>query len=107
VIASRTIPASSWERGSDDAIGNEAGSREKRGDGMTAGELELFSTAELIDELLRRTTFQGVVVHAQDGAKSRDWSGERIFSVRFNANLGTEEVGRLLDVVSQHLADKG
>jgi len=30
----------------------------------------------------------------------------RIFSVRFNANLGTEEVGLLLDVVSQHLADR-
>jgi len=73
---------------------------------MPTGELELFSTTELINELLRRTTFQGVVVHAHDGAKSRNWIGERIFSVRFNANLGTEEAGRLLDVVGQHLADR-
>ena len=28
------------------------------------GELELFSTEELIDELMKRTTFQGVIVHA-------------------------------------------
>jgi len=74
---------------------------------MTPGDLEFCATQELIDELLRRTTFQGVVVHAHDGVKSRDWIGERIFSIRFNsANLGAEEVGRLLDVVSQHLVGK-
>lgn len=67
------------------------------------GELELFSTEELIDELMRRTTFQGVIVHARDGAKSRHWTGERVFRVRINQNLGTDEAGRLLDVVSQHI----
>ncbi len=70
---------------------------------MTPGDLELFSTQELINELLRRTAFQGVIVHAHGGAKSRNWTGERIFSVRFNENLGAAEAGRLLDVVSQHL----
>jgi hypothetical protein len=54
------------------------------------GELELFSTEELINELMRRTTFQGVIVHARDGAKSRQ-------------NLAPEEASRLLDVVSQHI----
>jgi hypothetical protein len=73
---------------------------------MKADELELFSTQELINELMRRTTFQGVVIHACDGAKSPNWIGERIFSVCFNANLGTEEAGRLLEVVSQHLAGR-
>ena len=67
------------------------------------GELELFGTEELIDELMRRTTFQGVIVHARDGAKSRHWSGERVFRVRINQNLGAEEASRLLDVVSQHI----
>ena len=67
------------------------------------GELELFSTEELIDELMRRTTFQGVIVHARDGAKSRHWSGERVFRVRINQNLAPEEAGRLLDVVSQQI----
>jgi hypothetical protein len=73
---------------------------------MKATELELFSTQDLIDELLRRTTFQGVIVHAADGAKKRHWAGERLFSVRHNANLGTEEAGRLLDVVSQYIASR-
>ena len=71
---------------------------------MTPGELELYPTSELTAELLRRTTFQGVIVHSSEEARSSDWSGERIFRVLFNANLSTEEVGRLLDVVSQHLA---
>jgi hypothetical protein len=67
------------------------------------GELELVSTEELIDELMRRTTFQGVIVHAKDGAKSRRWAGERVFRVRINQNLDAEEASRLLDVVSQHI----
>jgi len=71
---------------------------------MKPGDLELYSSQELIDELLRRTTFQGVIVHARDEAKSPNWTGERIFSVRLNANLSREEAGRLLDVVSQHIA---
>ena len=71
---------------------------------MKPGDLELFSTEELIDELLRRTTFQGVIIHARGGAKSRHWSGERVFRVRFNANLQLEEASRLLDVVSQHIS---
>lgn len=73
---------------------------------MNAGELELFSTQELINELLSRTTFQGVVVHAIEEAKDRDWDGERMFAVRHNANLETEEAGRLLDVVSQYIASR-
>ena len=73
---------------------------------MNPGELELYSTQELIDELLRRTTFQGVIVHARDGARSRTWDGERVFSVRFNDNLEAEEACRLLDVVRQHMAGR-
>ncbi len=73
------------------------------------GELELFSTEELIDELMKRSTFQGVIVHARDEAKSRHWTGERVFRVRINQNLATEEASRLLDVVSQHIGgvDRG
>jgi len=74
---------------------------------MIAGELDLFATGELIDELLRRATFQGVIVHAVDGARDREWEGERVFAVRHNANLDVEEAGRLLDVVSQHIATFG
>ena len=45
-----------------------------------------------------------IIVHTQDEAKCRDWTGERIFRVRHNSNLDTEAVGRLLDVVSRHIA---
>jgi len=71
---------------------------------MTLGDLELFSTQDLIDELMRRTTFQGVVVYAPDGAKDPHWEGERIFVARHNASLDVEQAGRLLDVVSQYIA---
>jgi hypothetical protein len=74
---------------------------------MNASELELSTTQDLINELLRRTTFQGVIIHAVDGAKNRHWDGERLFAVRHNANLDTEEAGRLLDVVSQYIASRG
>jgi hypothetical protein len=73
---------------------------------MNAGELELFTTQDLIDELLRRTTFQGVVIHAVEGAKSRHWNGERRFAVSHNANLRTEEAGRLLNVISEYIASR-
>jgi len=71
---------------------------------MKPADLELFSTDALVEELLHRTTFQGVIVHASDGAKTRHWLGERVFSVRYNTNLDVEEAGRLLDVVSQHIS---
>lgn len=74
---------------------------------MEEGGLELFATEELIGELLRRATFQGVIVHAVDGVKNADWTGERLFAVRHNANLETEEAGRLLDVVGHYIAGRG
>jgi hypothetical protein len=67
------------------------------------GDLELYSTEELIDELLNRTSFQGVLVHADQGVKKRTWDGSRIFKVRFNDNLSHDEAHRLLSVVSEHM----
>ena len=69
--------------------------------------LELYSTQELIDELMRRSTFQGVVVHAAGGVKGRDWDGERLFHVHFNHNLDREEAHRLLSAVSDHMQFNG
>ena len=74
---------------------------------MNPMDIELFGTRELIDELMRRTTFQGVIVHAVDGAKSATGTASALFAVRHNGNLDTEEAGRLLDVVSQHIAGRG
>ena len=73
---------------------------------MNADELELYATQDLINELLRRTTFQGVIVHAVEGAKSRQWSGERVFAVSHNATLETAEAGRLLNVISEHISTR-
>ena len=90
----------------DVAVGNEVGSINAcfKGEGMTPSELELFSTQVLIDEIVRRTTFQGVIIHSTEEAKSRDWDGRKVFLVRLNENLEAEEAGRLLDVVSRHIA---
>lgn len=71
---------------------------------MNFADIEYFTTQELIDELMRRTTFQGVIIHSRDEAKNAQWSGERVFTVRTNANLPTDEAGRLLEVISRHLA---
>jgi hypothetical protein len=66
-------------------------------------ELAFFTTEELIGELMRRTTFLGVVIHTEDGHGRQDWRGERVFKVQFNANLQTPEACRLLDTVAQYM----
>lgn len=70
-------------------------------------DLELVSTRALIAELLRRSTFQGVIVHSSDEAKQHAWTGERHFSVRFSQDLDAERAARLLAVVSDHIALHG
>ncbi|WP_165225848.1 hypothetical protein [Aquisphaera insulae] len=70
---------------------------------MNPGDLDFFSTRDLIDELLRRTTFQGVIIHAKQEVRTPSWQGERVFSVRHSANLDAGEAGRLMDVVRPHL----
>jgi len=66
-------------------------------------ELELYTSRELIDELMRRKTFLGIVVHSEEELKSQGWTGERIFKVHFNSNLDAAEASRLLDVVGDHI----
>jgi len=65
--------------------------------------LEFFTTRELVDELMRRKTFLGVVVHAGDELKDREWTGEKTFKVHFNSNLDTVQASRLLDTVADYL----
>jgi hypothetical protein len=66
-------------------------------------ELELYTTQELIAELMRRKTFLGVVVHSEEQLKAGPWTGERVFKVHHTANLNASEAGRLLEVVTQHV----
>jgi len=72
-------------------------------------ELALFSTKDLIDELLRRNTFLGVVVHSDQEQRTAGWQGDKVFNVRFNANLHQIEAQRLLGVVSEYMqfSDEG
>ena len=68
-----------------------------------SNDIELYETQELIDELMRRTTFLGIVIHARDEFRGTWESGERAFRVQHNQNLAVEEVGRLLSLVGEHL----
>ena len=73
---------------------------------MQGSELAFYSNQELIDELLRRTTFLGVVVHSEEEIRNRQWGAERVMRVQFNENLDTEQAGRLLDVVAAQMSDR-
>lgn|GEM_PF-822906 len=73
---------------------------------MQGSELAFYSNQELIDELLRRTTFLGVVVHSAEEIRNRQWGAERVMRVQFNENLNTEQASRLLDVVAAQLGDR-
>jgi len=73
---------------------------------MNAGELELFSTQDLINELLRRTTFQGVIVHAALGAKNRHWVGEHLFAVHHKLTDKASTVGRIRADAEVRIADR-
>ena len=68
-------------------------------------ELAFFTTQELIDELMRRNTFLGVIVHSEEELKYGRWRGQRYFKVQHNANLKTPEVARLLGVVSEYVEE--
>ena len=72
---------------------------------MADSELAFYTTEELITELLSRSTFLGVIVHAPNDLK-REWEAEQVFKVRFNGNLDTPQVGRLLDVVARRLDEQ-
>jgi len=72
---------------------------------MQPSPLDLYTSTELVQELVRRQTFLGVVVHSEDDLKNRDWKGERTFKVHFGQNLSAEEACRLLSVVTERMSD--
>jgi hypothetical protein len=67
---------------------------------------ELYTTKELFEELMRRKTFLGVVIHSGQEMKGKEWDGERTFKVHFNSNLDTLQASRLLDTVANYLNRK-
>jgi hypothetical protein len=66
---------------------------------MDMGELELFTTSDLIEELMRRKTFLGVVIHSETELRG-SWKEEHLFRVHFNGNLAPAEASRLLETVA-------
>jgi hypothetical protein len=70
---------------------------------MKPRDLELHETQDLIDELMHRTTFLGIIVHAKEEYRGAWKTGERTFRVHHNENLSVEEAGKLLARVSEHL----
>ena len=70
---------------------------------MNQDDLALFTSQELIEELMRRKTFLGIVLHSEQEAKTDAWPEQRMFRVHLSASLDTEQAGRLLGVVADHL----
>ena len=70
---------------------------------MNPAPIEFYTTRELVNELMRRKTFLGVVIHSEKELKG-SWPGEGTFQVHFNSNLDTGQASRLLDAVAQFMA---
>jgi hypothetical protein len=68
--------------------------------------LELSTTQELIHELMRRTTFLGVVVHSEEEYRTEGWGPERMFRVHLSRNLEASKALRLLDAIVTRLNDR-
>jgi hypothetical protein len=71
---------------------------------MKSSELAFASSRELVDELIRRQSFLGVIIHAVQETRGQEWSGNKDFQVRFNENLDAETVSRLLNIVADGIA---
>ena len=71
---------------------------------MEPSALELFTTRELVDELMRRRTFLGVVIHSEEELKG-EWEGERTFQVHFNDNLSSGQATRLLEAIAEYMEE--
>ena len=70
---------------------------------MHPSDLELFTTKELVAELMRRKTFLGVIIHSESDFKAESWEGEKNFKVHFNSNLDAQQACCLLDTVAQRM----
>ncbi len=69
---------------------------------MQSTELAFYTCDELIQELMRRKTFYGCIIHSAADHKHDAWD-ERTFRVHFNSNLDQARAGRLLDAVAERL----
>ena len=70
---------------------------------MHDGDLSFYTTQELINELMHRKTFLGVVVRSEKEFTSDEWGPERIFKVHFNDNISSAQAGRLLKKIADYV----
>jgi hypothetical protein len=70
---------------------------------MTPDDLAFVSTPDLINELVRRTTFLGIIVQSTEEYRNNWTQGERTFRVHYNENLDDDEARRLLAIVSDQM----
>ena len=70
---------------------------------MDSSDLAFFTTDELVEEILRRKTFLGVVIQSEEDYRAPHWGPERIFKVQYNSNLNPEHAARLIDVVAEYM----
>lgn len=66
-------------------------------------ELEFYTTEQLITEIIRRKTFQGVIIHAEGDFKDIPWHGIKNFNVHWNNNLEKKEACEILERMSHVL----
>jgi hypothetical protein len=72
-------------------------------DQRRSSDLELYTSEELIQELLSRTTFVGILIRSEKEAKGV--SGHRSFRVDPSDNLNQEQMLTILDGLVGHLKE--
>lgn len=66
----------------------------------TMNELEFYTIDELLDEILKRPTFCGIVIHTKDEIKNNIKAKELDFLVKYNTtNLSEKEVIGILKFI--------
>lgn len=74
---------------------------------IPVNELALATNEELIDELVLRGTFVGMVIRCQDDLRGAPWDGEeRYFTISSNDNMSDKQRFKVLMTIAEHLAGK-
>jgi hypothetical protein len=66
-------------------------------------DLEFYSIEELINEIIKRKTFQGIIIHTEGDCKENKWRGIKDFKVHWNNNLQKHEASQILENMSHVL----
>lgn len=75
----------------------------RKNSAMESNELAFYPTTDLIQELVQRRTFLGLIVHSENELRNGRWNEEEIFKVHLNNNLDPAMASRLLGIISEYL----